>query len=123
MSGVMPLPPAEFSPLAMMTSSPCRARNFGRRILTALRPGLPTMSPMKSIFTRKNLTAKDAKDTKENGGGSAGILGCGFTETSGSVFWRVEKTRTSRLEKLLYTKHHSQEAIAPISSEGKQKIK
>src|SRR5260221_14035066 len=116
MSGVMPLPPAEFSPLAMMTSSPCRARNFGRRILTALRPGLPTMSPMKSIFTRKNLTAKDAKDTKENGGGKAGILACGFTETSGSGVWRVGKRPNTRVEKPVYTKKQGQQGISANTS-------
>jgi len=65
MSGVIPLPPAEFSPLAMMTSRPCACFNLGRSSLTARRPGLPTMSPMNKIFTQENLAVKESKDTKE----------------------------------------------------------
>ena len=53
--GVMPEPPAEFSPLAMTKSSACCSRNLGSSSLTALRPGWPTMSPMKSSFTERIL--------------------------------------------------------------------
>jgi hypothetical protein len=50
--GVMPEPPAEFSPLAMTKSRACRSRSWGTSPLTARRPGCPTMSPMKRSFTR-----------------------------------------------------------------------
>src|SRR2546427_3403277 len=50
--GVMPEPPAEFSPLAITISSSCCWRSRGTSCLTARRPGSPTMSPMKSSFTR-----------------------------------------------------------------------
>src|ERR1039458_7686440 len=61
--GVMPEPPAEFSPLAMTKSSACCSRNLGRRVLTALRPGCPTMSPMKSSFTGKFYRIGNEKQT------------------------------------------------------------
>src|SRR5215213_3558389 len=44
----MPNPPAAFSPLMITQSSRQRSRRAGRRSLTALRPGRPTMSPRKS---------------------------------------------------------------------------
>src|SRR5438552_9085462 len=49
--GVMPEPPAEFSPLATTASSRCCRRSSGTSVLTARRPGSPTMSPMNRIFT------------------------------------------------------------------------
>ena len=50
-AGVMPEPPAEFSPLAMTTSISNWRRKRGKSSFTARRPGSPTMSPMKRIFT------------------------------------------------------------------------
>jgi hypothetical protein len=53
--GVIPEPPAEFSPFAMITSTLCSARNRGASTFTARRPGSPTTSPMNSNFTPGNL--------------------------------------------------------------------
>src|SRR5690606_33695283 len=49
--GVIPEPPAEFSPLAITRSSRCCCRSAGTSFLTALRPGSPTTSPMNNNFT------------------------------------------------------------------------
>src|SRR5579872_4731560 len=51
-SRVMPAPPAMFSPLAITTSGAWSSRSRGRRRRTALRPGLPTMSPIKRMRIR-----------------------------------------------------------------------
>src|SRR5688500_10389849 len=53
--GVIPEPPAEFSPLAMTTSTLCLARNRGRSVFMARRPGSPTTSPTNISFTAVNL--------------------------------------------------------------------
>ena len=66
MSGVMPLPPAEFSPLAMMKSSACCSRSFGRRIFDRVASGLAHDVADEENFHAENLTAKDTKDTKRN---------------------------------------------------------
>ena len=50
MAPVMPAPAAAFSPFAMTKSMPRSARSFGTSALIISRPGLPTMSPMKSSF-------------------------------------------------------------------------
>src|SRR5213592_850947 len=50
--GVMPEPPAQFSPLATTASNRCCRRNSGTSVFTARRPGSPTMSPMNKNFTR-----------------------------------------------------------------------
>lgn len=44
---VMPLPPAEFSPLAITKSTPSLSLIEGRFSVRIFLPGLPTMSPMK----------------------------------------------------------------------------
>ncbi len=49
--GVRPEPPAAFSPLATQKSTFHSRRISGNRFRNMLRPGLPTMSPMKSRFT------------------------------------------------------------------------
>src|SRR5260370_6405961 len=43
----MPRPPAAFSPLTTIKSTPCCSLSSGRRAMTALRPGSPTTSPRK----------------------------------------------------------------------------
>ena len=53
-SGVMPEPPAEFSPLAITQSSWWRERNSGTSLRTARRPGSPTMSPMNRMRTGRS---------------------------------------------------------------------
>ena len=42
---VIPRPPAAFSPFTMTKSTPRSLRNMGTDLMTALRPGSPTMSP------------------------------------------------------------------------------
>src|SRR3989344_3846381 len=49
-SGVMPAPPAAFSEFPIVKSIFSLCFIFGRRDFTASRPGLPTISPIKSIF-------------------------------------------------------------------------
>src|SRR3954469_8924022 len=49
MPGVMPEPSAAFSPLAITKSRASRFRSAGRAFCTSLRPGLPTMSPMRRM--------------------------------------------------------------------------
>lgn len=48
-TGVMPLPAAAFSPLTMMKSAPCSRLSSGNMCFTAVRPGSPTTSPIKSM--------------------------------------------------------------------------
>lgn len=55
-SGVIPDPPAAFSPFAITTSTPHRARSRGNSTRTALRPGDPTMSPMNNNVMPATLT-------------------------------------------------------------------
>ena len=53
-SGVMPEPPAAFSPLATTRSSPSRWINPGIARTTICLPGLPTISPMRRIRTKRS---------------------------------------------------------------------
>ena len=46
--GVIPRPPAEFSPLTTTKLTPLSSRIRGIKEATALRPGSPTTSPRKS---------------------------------------------------------------------------
>src|SRR5579884_795422 len=50
-AGVMPEPPAAFSPFATTMSTFKSRRKRGTNSFTARRPGSPTMSPMNRIFT------------------------------------------------------------------------
>ena len=59
----MPEPPAMFSPLATTKSIPSDLRRRGKKYRTALRPGFPTMSPMKSSFT--GLTLRHRSDPRK----------------------------------------------------------
>src|SRR5215469_17440085 len=47
--GVMPKPPAAFSPLATVSSTPCCFCNSGRRSCTMVRPGRAKISPTNSM--------------------------------------------------------------------------
>src|SRR3974390_152136 len=51
--GVMPNPPAAFSPFATVNSTPCSFCSSGSRSWTMVRPGRPKMSPTKRMRTTK----------------------------------------------------------------------
>jgi putative aminopeptidase FrvX len=53
--GVIPTPPEAFSPLTIAKSTPSLSINPGSRPSTTERPGEPTTSPTKRIFTRRRV--------------------------------------------------------------------
>ena len=64
--GVMPEPPAEFSPLAMTKSSACCSPQFGQKFRDRAPARLSHDVADEKQFHRPNLTTKHAKYTKEN---------------------------------------------------------
>ena len=69
--GVMPEPPAEFSPLAMTKSSACCSRSLGSKFRDRAPARLPHDVADEKQFHGENLTTKYAKDTKESDGEGA----------------------------------------------------
>ena len=63
--GVMPEPPAEFSPLAMTKSSACCSRSLGQEFLDRVASGLAHDVADEEQFHKPNLTVKQTKHTKE----------------------------------------------------------
>ena len=71
--GVMPLPPAAFSPFAMMKSTPVRFLIFDKDSITAFRPGSPTMSPRNRIRIISGGTSGDVWSGSGTGYQKGGI--------------------------------------------------
>ncbi len=98
--GVMPLPPAEFSPLAMTKSSACSFAQARQNGFDGLASGFAHDVANEQNFHGKNLTTKHAKHTKRNQSQHASApMTAAASQSTSTALVRLKPARVSRCER------------------------